>query len=77
VSASSDQALSEDPKVQALMQAEVDKFAAEFKGFEEVKKVGVLPEDFTTENGMMTPSMKVKRRVVLEKYQDKIEALYK
>ncbi|NUP05801.1 MAG: long-chain fatty acid--CoA ligase [Polyangiaceae bacterium] len=69
--------LIENPKVKEQMQAEVDKFAAEFKGFEEIKKIALIPEDFTTENGMMTPSMKVKRRVVMEKYGPKIEQLYK
>ncbi|MBL9022237.1 MAG: long-chain fatty acid--CoA ligase [Myxococcales bacterium] len=76
IDASSDAKLIEEPKVKEKLQAEVDHFAAEFKGFEEIKKVGLLPEDFTTENGMMTPSMKVKRRVVVERYKDKIDSLY-
>ncbi len=77
IDVASDEKLVEDPKVKEQLQAEVDKYAAEFKGFEEIKKVTLAPEDFTTENGMLTPSMKVKRRVVLEKYKSQIEALYK
>ena len=76
VDAASDEKLIEDGKVKVQIQAEVDKLCADFKGFEEIKKVVLLPEDFTTENGMMTPSMKVKRRVVVQKYADKIEAAY-
>ncbi len=76
VDAASDEKLIEDGKVKEQIQAEVDKLCADFKGFEEIKKVVLLPEDFTTENGMMTPSMKVKRRVVVQKYADKIEAAY-
>jgi long-chain acyl-CoA synthetase len=76
ISAPSDEKLIEDPKVKEQMKSEVEKFTAEFKGFEEIKKIALLPEDFTTENGMLTPSMKVKRRVVTQKYGDKIESLY-
>ena len=56
--------------------AEVAKFTEEFKGFEEVKKIALVPEDFTVENGMLTPSMKLKRRVAVETYKAEIAALY-
>ncbi len=68
--------LIENDQVKAQMKAEVDKFCEEFKGFEEVKKVALVAEDFTVENGLLTPSMKLKRRVATELYKDKIEALY-
>jgi long-chain acyl-CoA synthetase len=74
--ASSQAKLLENPRVRELMKAEVEKSTAEFKGFEEIKKFDLLPEDFTTDNGMLTPSMKMKRRVVVERFKDKIEALY-
>lgn len=73
----SDDKLIENAKVKERLQAEVDKFAEEFKGFEEIKKIALISEDFTTENGMLTPSMKLKRRVATERFGDKIEALYK
>jgi long-chain acyl-CoA synthetase len=76
VSASSDDKLIEDPKVKDQLKAEVEKYAAEFKGFEEIKKITLIAEDFTTENGLLTPSMKLKRRVAVERFGDKIEALY-
>ncbi len=76
IEASDDAKLCEDKRVKEHLMGEVDKYAAEFKGFEEIKKVTLLPEDFTPENGMLTPSLKVKRRVVVERYKDKIESLY-
>jgi long-chain acyl-CoA synthetase len=76
IDTSSDAKLIEDPKVKQQLQDEVEKYAAAFKGFEEIKKIALLPEDFTTENGMLTPSMKVKRRVVTQKYEEKLESLY-
>ncbi len=41
------------------------------------KKYLLLEENFTLENGMLTQTMKLKRRVVLKKYMDAIEALYR
>ena len=61
---------------QEMLQAEVDKASGSFKGFERIKKITLTAEDFTTQNGMLTPSLKVKRRVVWQKYGPQIEALY-
>jgi long-chain acyl-CoA synthetase len=44
--------------------------------FEKLKKVVLVPEEFSAENGMLTPSMKLRRRVVEERYRSQIEALY-
>src|SRR5262249_55676388 len=76
VSADSDEKLLESGKVKDLLKAEVDKHSGAFKGFEKIKKITLAPEDFTTDNGMLTPSLKVKRREVWKKYGSQIEALY-
>jgi long-chain acyl-CoA synthetase len=47
-----------------------------FGGYEIPKKVLILAEDFSTENGMLTQTLKLKRRVVLERYMPQIDALY-
>ena len=72
----SGEALLENPKVRELFKKELEKHMAEFKGFEEVKEFAIIGEDFTTENDMLTPSLKVKRRKVMEKYGKTVEALY-
>ncbi len=76
ISAESDAKLLENAKVKEHMQAEVDKASGEFKGFERIRKVFLTAEDFTTQNDMLTPSLKLKRRVVWQKYGPQIEALY-
>jgi long-chain acyl-CoA synthetase len=76
ISAESDEKLLENAKVKELIQAEVDKAGEQFKGFERIKRVALTAEDFTTQNGMLTPSLKVKRRVVMQKYKDSLDALY-
>ena len=44
--------------------------------FETLKRIRILPAEFTVEGGELTPTMKLKRRVILEKYASEIEALY-
>jgi long-chain acyl-CoA synthetase len=70
----------EDVPESAAMQAEV---AAAVEAVndtvgrvEQVKKFRILPADFTQETGELTPTLKVKRQVVSQKYADTIEALY-
>src|SRR5262249_6791857 len=65
-----------DPKVKALLQAELDKQSAHFKSYERPKRLMVVLEDFTVENGILTPSLKIKRREVVKRYGKQIEALY-
>jgi len=43
---------------------------------ETIKKVGVVAEEWNIDSGELTPSMKLKRRVILEKYKDQIERFY-
>lgn len=76
VSESDDDKLLAHAKVRALFKKELEQHGGKFKGFEEVRDFALIAEDFTTDNGMLTPSLKVKRRKVLEKYQPAIDALY-
>ena len=64
------------PEVQDLYQQQLDEWSAEFKQYEKVRKFTLGTEDFSIENGMLTPSMKVKRRNVMKEYGEKIDALY-
>ncbi|WP_437730635.1 AMP-dependent synthetase/ligase [Sorangium sp. So ce1335] len=69
-------AMLKHPRVVARMQEEVDRCSSGVKGFEKIKKIALVDEDFTAENGMLTPTLKLKRRVVLEKYGPVLDALY-
>ncbi|WP_437954946.1 long-chain fatty acid--CoA ligase [Sorangium sp. So ce119] len=69
-------AMLKHPRVIARVQAEVDRCSSDAKGFEKVKKIALTDEDFTAENGMLTPTLKLKRRVVLQKYAPVLDALY-
>ena len=48
----------------------------ELASFETIKKLEILPEDFSVEAGEITPTLKVKRRFVSEKYGDLLERMY-
>jgi long-chain acyl-CoA synthetase len=65
-----------DPRVKALLTAEIDRQAASFKSFERPRGMLIVTEDFTVENGILTPSLKIKRRAVLAKYGNALDALY-
>ena len=59
-----------------IVQDHVDEINAKFARVEQVKKFEVLPQDLSQEGGELTPTMKVKRTVVADKYADEIERLY-
>jgi long-chain acyl-CoA synthetase len=62
--------------VQKLYEGIVKKVNASLEHHETIKKVGVVPEEWTVESGELTPSMKLKRRVILEKYKSMIDGMY-
>jgi long-chain acyl-CoA synthetase len=64
------------PEVQALYQKTVDELTGSLAQFEKIKRVALLPNEFTIEAGELTPTLKVKRRVVEEKYKNVINTLY-
>jgi long-chain acyl-CoA synthetase len=70
------EALADNPEVKASIEAHVDKINEKFARVEQVKKIEILPRDFSQEGGELTPSMKVKRNVVADKYADDVERLY-
>jgi long-chain acyl-CoA synthetase len=69
-------ALAREPKVQALIQAELDRANAKYARVEQVKRFFILDHDLSQETGELTPTLKVKRNVVNEKYADAFAALY-
>ncbi len=69
-------ALIKSEEVNDLYQREIDRLSSEIKGYEKVRGFVLEDEEFAPENGMLTPSLKVKRRAVMEKYGADIEKLY-
>jgi long-subunit acyl-CoA synthetase (AMP-forming) len=65
-----------DDKFLAYLQRQIDAVNQRLARVQAVKKFRVIPQEFTVEGGELTPSMKVKRRVVTEKYRQEIENLY-
>lgn len=76
VSAPDRASLIRDSRVQEKMEREVLGSVADFAGYERPKKVGLIAEEFTVDSGELTPTLKVKRRVVEEKYSAALEELY-
>jgi long-chain acyl-CoA synthetase len=64
------------PEVRDLVQKEVDKTTKHLASYETIKKFVLARAPFTIETGELTPSLKVKRRVILEKYESEIEKMY-
>jgi len=66
-----------DPAVRELIGQELETRAAHFRGYEKPKAFTLIREDFTVENGLLTPSLKVRRKLVLDRYLGSLESLYK
>ena len=64
------------PRVIDLLQRQVDSVTEDLSRFERVKRVALLERELTVEGGELTPTLKVKRRVVDDKYKDIIDRLY-
>ena len=59
-----------------MVQGYVDELNSQLNRWETIKKWELLDHDLTVESGELTPSMKVKRNVVEDNYEDKIAAFY-
>ena len=64
------------PFTRTLIHAEIQRLTTHLAQFETIKRFALLPGDFTFDNGALTFTMKLKRRVVEEQYHDVIESLY-
>ena len=68
--------LAKHPKVVERVQRTVDHKNSELQSYAKIKKFVILPEDFTVENGALTPTLKVKRKVISERHRPALDALY-
>jgi long-chain acyl-CoA synthetase len=62
--------------VRALIAQEIERLSADLPKYEKVQNFALIPEDFTQENGMMTPTFKIRRRDVMKRWGKVIETLY-
>ena len=68
--------LSKFPAAVKMVQQDISKLTSELTDYERIRKVALLPNEFTIDGGELTPTLKVKRKVIDERYGDVIEELY-
>lgn len=69
--------LAKEIKVFEVIDREIQAVNSQLASFESIKGFFIAPSDFTVENGQITPSLKLKKKVILKTYADEIDALYK
>jgi long-chain acyl-CoA synthetase len=65
-----------EPILKEAIEKEVELHNQNFGSWEQIKKIELTPEEWTIDDGHLTPTMKLKRKVVSEKYNDLIEQIY-
>ena len=73
---SSDQELVEKPEIYEFFMKETNRLTPHLASYEKIKKIIIIDRDFEIEAGEMTPTLKVRRKVVEEKYKPLIDRLY-
>jgi long-chain acyl-CoA synthetase len=68
--------LTHDDRVVALVTAEIERLSEGFKEFEKPRRVALVDEDFTIANGLLTPTLKLKRRETVARFRKVIDDLY-
>ncbi|MCS6982326.1 MAG: long-chain fatty acid--CoA ligase [Flavobacteriales bacterium] len=76
ISYSSNKELIDHPAVRALYQNEVEKYNQEFGSWEQIKKFELIPHEWSVDGGELTPTLKLRRKPIQEKYADLIERMY-
>ena len=68
--------LAEFPAAVKLVQSDILQLTRELADYERIRKIALLADEFSIDKGELTPTLKVKRRVVDERFHDVIEGLY-
>jgi long-chain acyl-CoA synthetase len=69
--------LAKNPKVVERVNRIVEERNDDLQSYAKIKKFSILPADFTVENGLLTPTLKVKRKIITEKYRETLDSLYR
>ncbi|WP_121743817.1 AMP-dependent synthetase/ligase [Natronorubrum halophilum] len=70
------ESMCDDDRVREYVQQEVDRVNGNFEKHETIKRFELVPQEFTEENEMLTPTMKKKRRVILSRFEDRVDRIY-
>ncbi len=76
VAATTYEEIVQSPEAHAMVQHSIDELNGQLNRWETIKKFTILPRDLSIEEGEMTPSLKVKRKVVEKKYAEALDAMY-
>ncbi len=66
----------DDPNTKDLIRLEIESHSREIRGYEKIKRFALIEGEFTSDNGLLTPTLKLKRRKVMERYEEMIDDLY-
>ncbi|MDH5467449.1 MAG: long-chain fatty acid--CoA ligase [Candidatus Aminicenantes bacterium] len=69
--------LVKDERIRNFMEAEVDRTTPNLASYEKIKKISLMDMDFEQERGEVTPTLKVKRNIIEERYKNVIDAMYR
>jgi long-chain acyl-CoA synthetase len=76
INVNSNEEIIKNQKVIDLLNAEVNKYNENFGHVEQIKKIVLLPAEFSILGGELTPTLKFKRKIIFEKYQKEIDSMY-
>lgn len=77
IKAETNKELCHNPEIIKFIKSQVDALTSDLSQYEKVKKIALLENEFTVEGGELTPTLKIKRRVIDEKYKSIIEEIYR
>ena len=72
----SGESLLKESSIRDLFREELSVYGKDFKSYEHPQNFALLSEEWSIDNGLLTPTLKLKREVVEQKFRDKIESLY-
>ncbi|MEP6654479.1 MAG: long-chain fatty acid--CoA ligase [Myxococcales bacterium] len=69
--------LTQNPALKEKITQEIAALSTRFKHYERVKAIALIAEDFTQRNEMLTPSMKLRRHIIVQRWRDQLDSLYR
>ena len=70
-------AVLDHPEVQRLYKGEIDRLLPGLADFEKIRRFSLIGEELTVDNGLLTPTLKVRKRSLLERYAHMVEEMYR